>query len=69
MGLLQQSFPPWLKPLVTPLLLGSVRGPLANNQKKTLEMKMNPIVDGYTETLNHRKIARKKQRAENLNIS
>jgi len=31
-----------------------VRGPLANNQKKTEEMMVNLDVDGYTKTLNQR---------------
>jgi len=35
------------------------RGPLVSKQKKNLEMMVNLDVDGYSKTLNHRKIIRK----------
>jgi len=41
--------------------LATVRGPLPNIQKKISEMMLNPGVDGYTKTLNYRKIIRKTQ--------
>ena len=47
-------------PLVT------VRGSLANTRKKNLKIMVNPGVDGYTETLNHRKIIRKAKKIKNL---
>ena len=45
------------------------KGLLASTQKKTWEMKVNLDVDGYTKTLNHRKIIQKlkKQLTENEN--
>ena len=46
--------------------LATVRGPLTNIQKKTWEMTVNPDVDGYTKTLNHREIFRKMHKSKNL---
>ena len=40
--------------------------PLASTQKKTWETMVNLDVDGYTKTLNHRKIFRKMQKTNNL---
>ena len=44
--------------------LATVGGPLANTQKKNLEMMVNPGVGGYTKTLNHRKILWKKHKKQ-----
>ena len=46
--------------------LATVGDQLANTQKKTWEMVMNPDVDGYTKTLNHGKIFPKLQKSDNL---
>jgi len=45
--------------------LATLRGPLTNTQRKT-EMMMNPGMDGWTKTLNHRKIMRKAYKNKNL---
>jgi len=42
------------------------RDPIANTKKKTCEMIVDPDVDGYTETLNHRKILRNTQKSNLL---
>ena len=46
--------------------LSNVRGPLADTQKRTSDLMLNPDVDGYTKTLNHRIILRKTQKDNNL---
>ena len=46
--------------------LASVGDLLVNTQKKSWEMIVNPDVDGYTETINQRKILQKTQKDHNL---
>jgi len=62
-----QRFEAWLENLAERGPLATVRGPLANTQKKkTWELMVNPVVDGYTKTLNFWKIIRKRQKSNSL---